>query len=156
MRTQDEVLTRFREAEASGDDFFGFAREVLGEAMTLETLRAALPSAKELPEWEPADEAELSAEARSYLHFAIEKMQNHRGISAARSVDKLREYAWLLGRDDVVTAMDKAEYENYGAPKVYAYAVGMGWADDWPVDAELARMAAGLPCSTDCESGCGC
>lgn len=155
MRTQDEILSRFRMAAEGYADFFGFAREVLGEAMTLDTLKQALPAAEELPEWEPADDAVLLAKARDYLHFAIQKIQDHRGISASRSVDKLREYAWLLGRDDVVDAMDKAEYENYGAPKVYAYATGMGWVDDWPVDAALGRMAAGEPCVPGCESGCG-
>lgn len=55
--------------------------------------------------------------------------------------------------------MDEAGYENYGAPKVRAFAEGMGWS--WSVlvpegDATLLdRMASGLPCVPDCEYGCG-
>ncbi|WP_301547102.1 hypothetical protein [Micromonospora sp. C95] len=44
-----------------------------------------------------------------------------------RSVDKLGELAWLLGRDDIVAAMDHAGYPMYGAPKVKAFADGFGW-----------------------------
>jgi len=87
-----------------------------------------------------------------YLEFAIGKIQGHRGISAGRSVDKLREMAWLLGRDDVMAAMDKADYQNYGAPKIKAFAEGMGLP--WPDDEDLARMALGYPCTDDCEGGC--
>ena len=97
---------------------------------------------------------ELTGEARKYLGFAIGKIVNHRGISASRSVDKLTEYAWLLGRDDIVKAMGEADYPQYGAPIVKAFADGFGW---WPEDVgpELARMAEGLPCEDSCMDGCG-
>lgn len=147
-RTQDEILSRFREADE--DDFLGFRREVLAEAMTLDTLRVALPDAKDLPtEWTPTD---TEAAARNYLSFAITKIEDHRGISASRSVDKLTEYAWLLGRDDVVAAMEAVEYAQYGAPKVKAFADCMGWP--WPDGPDLARMAEGLPCEDGCDAGC--
>ena len=69
-------------------------------------------------------------------------------------MEKLIEYAWLLGRDDVVAAMEAAEYTNYGAPKVKAFAEGMGFP--WPTDDPgLTRMADGLPCADDCLNGCG-
>lgn len=147
-RTQDEILARFR--EVTDDDWLGFRREVLTDAMTVDTLRAALPNGDIEDTWTPE---ETEPAARGYLGFAIEKILDHRGISASRSVDKLREYAWLLGRDDVVSAMDDAGYEQYGAPKVAAFAAGMGW--EWPDDRELARMADGLPCRDGCEEGCG-
>jgi hypothetical protein len=147
-RTQDEILARFH-AIADGD-FFGFRREVLSDAMTADTLKAAMPGANVVDTWTPDD---TEPAARGYLDFAIGKILNHRGISAARSVDKLGEYAWLLGRDDVVSAMDAAGYEQYGAPKVKAFAEGMGW--EWPDDRELVRMADGLPCRDGCEGGCG-
>ena len=70
------------------------------------------------------------------------------------SVEKLTEYAWLLGRDDVVATMNRADYVQYGAPKVKAFALGLGlpWPED---DEELERMAYGEPCQPGCEGGCG-
>ena len=102
-----------------------------------------------------SDPRQLRADlaASRYLDFAIGKIRNHRGISASRSVDKLTEYAWLLGRDDVVTAMEAADYPQYGAPKVKAFAEGMGW--EWPSTPDLARMSQGLPCEDTCADGCG-
>jgi len=89
-----------------------------------------------------------------YLAFAIRKVVDHRGISAERSVVKLREYAWLLGRDDAVVAMDAAAYPQYGAPKLKAFALAMGLP--WPTDdIVLEHMASGQPCSPNCWEGCG-
>jgi hypothetical protein len=150
-RTQDDIIARYEEAEKN--DFFGFRREVLGAAMTMESLTAVGLDVSGVTEWNPLSGADLEASAQSYLDFAIGKILDHRGISASRSVDKLAEHAWLLGRDDVVKAMDEADYENYGAPKVKAFADGMGWT--WPESPELARMAVGLPCEPGCEGGCG-
>lgn len=87
------------------------------------------------------------------LPFALGKILNHRGISASRSVDQLTEYAWLLGRDDVVQAMQDAAYPQYGAPKVKAFGEGLGL--EWPGTEPMRRMADGLPCSDDCWQGCG-
>lgn len=159
-RTQEQILARFQ--EAAEDDLFGFRREVLALAMTADTIRQALPKVED-----PEDAAvtlgldQLADEAREYLAFAIEKILNHRGISASRSVDKLTEYAWLLGRDDVVQAMAEAEYPQYGAPKVRAFATGMGWpfleaSDDSPAAREvLERMSIGRLCDDECMDGCG-
>ena len=150
-RSQDEIVARI--AAVADDDFFGFAREVLIDALDFEH---AAPYLKEgvLPEeWNSQRPADFAEEAREYLEFAVEKIDGHRGISASRSVAKLTEYAWLLGRDDVVAAMDHAHYPQYGAPKVKAFADGMGL--EWPDDADLNRMAQGLPCEPDCTNGCG-
>lgn len=155
-RTQDEIVARYH----SSDGFLGFAAEVLAEAMSVETIRSINPAA-ELPEgWTPKTTEAIEAEARDYLTFAVGKIVDHRGISAVRSVTKLTEFAWLLGRDDVVAAMGAAEYEQYGAPQVKAFADGMGWTfldlPAWPGDRDaLARMAEGLPCTEDCQNGCG-
>jgi hypothetical protein len=155
-RTQDEILSRYHAA----DDFLGFAIEVLAEAMTADTIRSINPGA-ELPEdWAPRTAEAIETAAREYLTFALGKIVDHRGISASRSVIKLTEYAWLLGRDDVVAAIDEADYAQYGAPQVKAFAAGMGWpfaetVED-PADREvLERMALGRFCEDDCMAGCG-
>lgn len=148
-RTQDEIKARY---DAS-TDMFGFDREVLAESMDLTTLAAAGYGVSQLDDWEPTAGAQLEDKARDYLTFAIGKVEDHRGISADRSVTKLREYAWLMGRDDVVAAMDAEDYAQYGAPMLRAFAVALGWP--WPESDALSRMAEGLPCSDDCEEGCG-
>lgn len=150
-RTPDEIAERIKAAEASLSDPMGWRCEVLTEALPFEYAQAYL-----LPGVTPEQWAEAQAnhqDAESYYAFALTKMTNHRGLSASRSVDKLREYAWLAGRDDVVAAMDAAPYEQYGAPQVKAYADGMGFA--WPGTDDLNNMAAGLPCTPGCVNGCG-
>lgn len=151
MRTQAEILERIKNVE--DDDYFGFKRGVLISALDFEH---ALPFLKEgvtKDQWTPDDAA---TEAASYYKFALGKIQDHRGISADRSVQKLTEYAWLLGRDDVVAAMDEAEYAQYGAPKVKVFAEMLGYA--WPDEPDLNNMAAGRPCEPHCDMGCdmGC
>jgi hypothetical protein len=154
-RTQAQILARLRDVADS--DWLGWRREVLTAAMDREHLLAALPDATVPEDWTPCD---TEREARGYLTFAIEKILGHRGISAERSVEKLGEYAWLLDRDDVVSKMDDADHSQYGAPKVRAFADGMGWPflDQASSDrerAELERMADGAPCRDECEEGCG-
>jgi hypothetical protein len=151
VRTQEEIVTRF---EAAIDDMFGFQREVLLGAMDYEHAKPFLKEDVTEAEWQES-RSDTAEAARGYLDFAIGKIVDHRGISAGRSVEKLTEYAWLLGRDDVVAAMEAADYTNYGAPKVKAFAEGMGLP--WPTDdPRLVRMAEGLPCRTDgCDEGCG-
>ncbi|MEU7176071.1 hypothetical protein ABZ949_31815 [Micromonospora tulbaghiae] len=100
--------------------------------------------------------------ARDYLRLAIGKILDHRSSSASRSVDKLSELAWLLGRDDVVAAMGHAGYPMYGAPAVKAFAGGFGWPfhDDldgatgwlwpgWRRDSSAIRRAANGAAPTD-------
>ncbi len=154
-RTQDEILARFR----NSDDFLGFAREVLIGSMDFDTVRQAIPDVDVQSDWEPQTTEKVTQEARDYLAFAVGKILDHRGISAERSTIKLREFAWLLGRDDVVEAMDAAEYPQYGAPKVMAFADGMRWPftsyaeqHDVPL---LVRMSEGDLCREDCMDGCG-
>lgn len=151
-RTQEEILARFRATR--DDDMFGFKAEVLAKCMTFETAEGIRKKGITAEEWgQPLNLSELRDAAREYLGFAIGKIKNHRGISAHRSVQKLEEYAWLLGRDDVVAAMRAAEYPQYGAPTVKAFAEGMGWWDK--PDKALERMTQGLPCTDDCDEGCG-
>ena len=157
-RTQAEILARYQTA----DDLFGCAGEVLAEVMTTDTLWQIAPNASKgsfqgAPEI-PADL--LPSAAAGYLDFAVQKILHHRGLSSKRSVIKLREFAWLLGRDDVVQAMDDAKHAQYGAPKVQAFADGMGWPLLNPAENSgdrdaLERMSQGLPCRDGCDEGCG-
>ncbi len=150
-RTQDEIVARI----AYADDMFGFDREVLVESLDYPHAKPYLKPEVTEEDWlkDSGPDRDLAKAAADYFTFALGKIENHRGISASRSVTKLREYAWLLGRDDVVAAMDEADYAQYGAPQVKAFGDGLGL--DWPASDDLVRMAQGLPCEPGCESGCG-
>lgn len=62
--------------------------------------------------------------AVDYLKFAFGKAENHRGLSASRSVDRIGEYLWLLGLD--TDAFEAAEYAQYGVPKLKVAADRLG------------------------------
>jgi hypothetical protein len=156
VRTQEEIVTRVWALRAHRRDIFGFRAEVLVEALDLDHARQFLDP--DTPgEWIQRNDHETYA--RDYLRFAIGKILDHRGNSASRSVDKLYELAWLLGRDDVVRAMDHAGHPMYGAPKIKAFADGLGWPFLDELDGDdrqaLARMAGGQQCDPQgCEWGC--
>lgn len=154
LRSQEEILARI---ETKRGDTLGWAFEVLAEALTFENAKPFLKEEVSEADWEGLNTVDaVVGRAKEYLDFAVRKASDHRGISAERSTVKLAEYAWLLGRDDVVTAMDAAGYAQYGAPKVKAYGVGMGfWSAEHDSDQDFARMAQGELCSPDCEEGCG-
>ncbi|MEV4093843.1 hypothetical protein [Streptosporangium saharense] len=150
-RTQDEILARV--AEVAEMDLFGFRRQVLIPALDFEHAQPFIREGVTVAEWgEVIQAAELLEMAREYYAFALGKIAGHRGISATRSVLKLTEYAWLLGQDDIVAAMEAADYPQYGAPKVKAFGLGLGL--EWPTTEAMTRMAAGEPCRLDCDEGC--
>ncbi|MDX2707303.1 hypothetical protein PV350_31275 [Streptomyces sp. PA03-6a] len=127
-RNQDDIVAR---AEAS-DDIFGWAQEVLLAYVDYDHARPFLHDGVTEAQWAEyaEDPAKVRDAAHAYYVFALGKIEDERGISAERSVIKLREYAWLMGLDDVVAAMDAAEYAPYGTPKVEAFAAGLGFTPD--------------------------
>ena len=163
MRTQTDILMRFRALEEASDDFFGFRREVLTEGMSYETIKGLqiegdgfLSENVTQEKWNEVyldtDDKILKALSH-YLDFAWGKAEDHRGLSASRSVDKLAEYAWLLGRDDVVEAMGDASYTNYGCPKLAVLAKAL----DLPIPESdrIQNMIVGKSCGADYDCGCG-
>lgn len=151
MRTQEEIVARLKTLSIS-EDVLGFRREVLISALDHVHAKPFLRPGVTATEWDAVRETDTLDAARSYYSFALSKIEGHRGISASRSVDKLTEYAWLLGRDDVVDAMAAADFAQYGAPKVKAWAAGFG--ETWPTETWATRMADGLPCEPGCVMGC--
>ncbi len=152
-RTQDEIVARIKEVEA--EDILGFMREVLISSLDYEHAKPYLKEDADEYDWDMNRTWNPDREAEEYLAFAISKIQNHRGISASRSVQKLSAWAWLMGRDDIVEFMERDNnYAQYGAPAVkhFAKEMGFNWPDD---DKALERMAAGQPCEDNCMEGCG-
>lgn len=123
-RSQSEIVDRIENLD---DDMFGFRFEVLVQALDYDYAKPYLKDDVSAAEWDVDRLSDTEKEARNYLAFAIGKIEDERGISAERSVIKLREFAWLLGRDDAVAAMDAADYGWYGDLKVRAFAAALGW-----------------------------
>lgn len=154
MRTQEEITARIRAIESK--DLFGFAREVLLSALEFEHVKPFLKEGTTAEQWgvpPHADDSSVTEAARQYLAFAWGKAEDHRGLSADRSVVKLTEYFWLLGKEDALQRMDAAGYAQYGAPilKICAEALGT----PIPTSPALVRMMAGEACVPGCEQGCG-
>jgi hypothetical protein len=157
-RTQQEIVARLQHVRAGGEDLYGFQQEVLLPALDFDHARPLLHQSVTRTKWRQT--VDLESQARAYLEFAIDKIIDHRSNSAWRSTVKLAELAWLLGRDDVVAAMHAAGYPCYGAPKVKAFADGLGWrlaetVEDGQPRRALIRMAQGQQCDpAGCQRGC--
>lgn len=158
-RTQSEILERIEALQE--EDFFGFHKEVLLAALSYENAKPYINEAVTQEQWEndysTLGDEKVTEAALDYLAFALNKALNHRGLSASRSVEKMTEYAWLLGRDDVSAALEEAEYAPYGAPVLQAWATTYGPDAQIVIDrelvhddGELARMLDGKQCTDDC------
>lgn len=154
MRTQEEMVLRAKERMK---DMFAFGLEVLLEAMDYEHAKEFLDEAVTKETFDSMGTAirtdeQLKAAALHYLEFAWGKAQDHRGLSANRSIQKMTEYAWLLGMDDVLKKMSDTEYRMYGCPilKVISDALGAPMPDD----PETLNMINGKECRPGCEDGC--
>ncbi len=155
MRTQEEIVQRYEAVKA--DDVLGFRSEVLLLYLDFEHAKPYLKPDVTAESWN-ADvskydrDAVLEAAAK-YMVFAWGKVKDHRGISASRSVDKMTEYAWLLGEDALVEEIGRTGYAQYGAPplKLICEKLGFPLPDDEPTK----RMMRGEPCCDGCQEGCG-
>jgi|WetSurSiteA1Bulk_404760.scaffolds.fasta_scaffold25735_2 hypothetical protein len=149
MRTYEEI--RRRVAEIGDRDFFGFESGDLLGALPREELPAL--ALKDLPaEYKPEglDRESVLGRMREYMTFALDKAENHRGLSASRSISHFRAWVWLLGDEDF-KAVDWENYAPYGVPILKQICVRYEFPN--PFSGILARMATGEPCQHDCE-GC--
>lgn len=156
MRTAAEAVAWYNTRK--GDDLFGFAGEIIFQYIPFEVAKPYLTPEATQAEWEadlkPLTHEQCLTDARAYMAFAWEKVADHRGLSAGRSVIKLTAWCALLGEDELVAfANDESHYKQYGAPILKAISERLGFPI--PDDARLVRMADGLPCRPDCEEGCG-
>lgn len=128
-RTEEQILARLEEVK--GQDFFGFKTEVLVLFLTFENVKPYLNDDVTEEKWEEIRPKGTPAEqGAEYLPFAIGKIEDERGISANRSVQKFAEWAWLDGQDDLAEQIDdEANYGWYGdqAVRLYADHYGLQW-----------------------------
>lgn len=100
--------------------------------------------------YQPNTNEAVLTEMKEYMEFAWDKALNHRGLSANRSIDKMRAWCWLLGDEEKI---DWEKYAQYGAPILKQICELYGFP--MPDTSDAANMAAGSPCCQDCDMGCG-
>lgn len=149
MRTHEEI--RRRVAEIGSQDFFGFESIDLLGCLPREELPAKMLEG--LPadyQAQKADRESVIARMREYMTFALDKVENHRGLSASRSISHFQAWTWLLG-DEEWKAIDWDRYGPYGVPILKQLCERYGFTHEF--SGILANMANGEPCAGDCE-GC--
>ena len=156
MRSSAEIVAYLHEIDDKAHDAlfhaFDFRLECCIGYLSFEE---AQPWLKPEADWKQdplSDEGVLDL-MRDYMEFAWEKAENHRGLSALRSVNKMRHWCWLLGRDGLVYVCGDAHlYSPYGAPILKRISEAFGFPI--PEGKSIARMMDGRPCRPDCEEGC--
>lgn len=151
MRTALDIFNRMHEIRLA--DVFGYRNQVLIQyGLTFEEAKDFRSDEATLEEWpEPSDERTMEA-ATEYYAFAVGRILGHRGLSAGRSVDKLMEFAWLLGYDKLAATMDGLPFAQYGAPAVSEFGSQLGLP--FPAPEQFRRMAHGQKCHDSCKEGC--
>lgn len=154
MRTTADIVELYRREKA--DDMLGFTADALLGYLSAEQFAEFAKPDADLSDW---DQDELTQDAvtermRNYMEFAWGKALGHRGISASRSVAKMRAWLWVLADDELVTFAEADEnYENYGAPILWRICENYDFP--LPDDSRAKRMAHGEPCFAGCDEGCG-
>lgn len=92
-------------------------------------------------------------EIKDYMLFALGKAENHRGISASRSIEHMCAWLFLLKDDKLLEfAEDDDNYKNYGCPILKKICDKYGI--EYPNDEHMLNMADGKKCYEECD-GCG-
>lgn len=154
MKSQEELVAKIK-AESG---MFSFIPGVLIEYLDFDNAMQFLDDEwkGKREEWEmkPQDREAIIQDMREYMDFAWGKCINHRGISAGRSVDKMKAWLWLLGDVDAYNfANDDSNYPNYGAPILMHISEKYGFPI--PDDEDARLMARGERCTADYDCGCG-
>lgn len=151
MKTSEQVCEYIKNNEG----FLSFTTEALIGLLPFEHAKAWLKADAKEADWKQDDtsDAAVLAVLTDYMAFAWGKVEDHRGISAGRSVEKCTAWAWYLRGDDILSEIEAAEYAQYGAPKLAVICRALNL--NIPADPQIQRMINGEPCSPGCESGCG-
>ena len=152
MKTLQQIATRVEGLRSGDEDFFGFGVGVLIGYLPFALAQPFLKGGSSESDWSiyyDLSEESIIEDMRGYMGFAWGKVENHRGISANRSVDKMTAWLWLLGEEGLVT---EASYPQYGAPILAV--ISRKYDFDIPDDEGLSRMIAGKLCRDGCDEGC--
>jgi hypothetical protein len=156
MRTHEEIVNKIHD-RIKKNVFFDFFPDVLIPYLPFDDARPFLNQEALKSNgvdnlrsvWVPSalSREEILKEAKEYMEFAWGKVQDHRGLSANRSIHKMEAYCWLLGDEDKIDWSDK-KYPMYGAPILKQVSELYGFPI--PDDVETVRMMNGKPCNSEC------
>lgn len=153
MKAIEEIIEYYR--QESKNDPLGFEGQALLPYLSAEQAREFLQEGADLSEWQqaPLMFESIVKQMREYMSFAWDKVQDHRGISASRSVSKMQAWLWLLGEEELLAfAKDERNYPQYGAPILKRICEKYGFLV--PTGPGIENMAKGQKCSPGC-AGCG-
>ena len=109
MKTQEEIKQKIYEWEKN--DFFGFKTTDIIVFLDYENAKEFLKNESKKEEWQ--QEKRTPKEIMiDYMDFAWEKANNHRGLSAARTMEHYQAWLWLDGNEELSNEME--DYEFYG------------------------------------------
>jgi hypothetical protein len=155
MREPREIVLRIKQQQQVP---MSFEPEVLIPYLAFEDAKPFLNEKATQEEWDKVRQAYtrevVLAEAKRYMaDYGWPKCQDHRGISASRTIQKMTAWAWLLSEEALLEKMHSTPYENYGAPILKVVCEHFTWPI--PDDQATQRMMQGKPCTDNCEAGCG-
>jgi hypothetical protein len=107
VRTVEQIVQHVRDISQS--DIFGFTTSDLLDFVPFDSAKEFLkPDSHEeaAKEWKfeaPAPET-IKAKMKDYLTFAFGKAEDHRGLSAGRSISHFKAWVWLM--DDATEIAD--------------------------------------------------
>jgi len=143
-RTQEEILARLKTLAKS--DLFGFQSNDLIEFLSFENAKSFIREGVTANEWlQETDSVKLIKE---YIGFAWRKANDRRGLSAGRSMEHMKAWLWLDGKDELVEKME-SDYAYYGKPclRLICNEYGIDWqAMD---DGEWVNSEHGAPLTAE-------
>ncbi len=156
MKTQVEIAEKLLK---HAGQIMDFTPEVLLHYLDFAHAKSRLKPEVTEEEWDklrtPLTPEGVTEEMKRYMDaIGWDKAENHRGISASRTVQKMQAWLWLLGDVDLYNfAGDDKNYPQYGAPILKAISEKYGFAI--PTGEGIQRMMKGEPCGDDVDCGCG-
>lgn len=155
-RTNEEIVVRAHQ-EKEFDIFATFFDLV--ECLPFDEAKQFLKEdawEEQSKKWEviPRDRESVVERMKKYMEFALDKMENHRGLSASRSIMHFRHWLWLAGDDKLLEEVvhEDGPYAPYGGPMLRAICEKYGFP--MPDGEAAVRMLNGKPCHDDCNEGC--
>jgi hypothetical protein len=155
MRTLKEIQAHIKEIKHA--DFFSIETADLGTYLHLSMLREigiGMSDDFEPDQWSESTPERVKQILIDYLDFAIGKGEDHRGLSAERSIAHMRAWLWLIEDDELYQfASNTANYRNYGAPILLA--ISRKYRPKFNDFSEgFLNMAKGRRCQPGCSEGC--
>lgn len=151
MKTIDEIIKEITQDTS----ILGFRTETLIQFLTFEQAKPFLIETAKKEDWKdnPLTEESVKEQMKKYMEFAWTKVEDHRGLSANRSIEKMEAFLWILEDDKTLAKVKETGYAQYGAPKLKVICERYGF--HIPMSSKLINMMEGKLCVEGCEEGCG-